>query len=268
MAILELEGVSKGFGGVQAVADVSFTMQEGEILSLIGPNGAGKTTLLNLVSGFYRPDSGQIRFAGARVDGLGPDKVTARGIARTFQSLRLFNELSVLENVLAAQHYQVQIGWLAATMRLPRYRATEQAMHERAVEALGFFGPRLMGYRLHQPVHVLSYANRRRVEMARAMASGARLLLLDEPSAGMNPRETAEITELIQRMRDEKGYTILLVEHKMGLIERLSDRVIAMNFGRPLAEGSFREVVTNSQVIEAYLGRHPEEAERMGVTEA
>src|SRR5690606_2005461 len=229
MAMLEIERVTKRFGGVQAVTEMSLTVEQGEIVTLIGPNGAGKTTLFNLISGFYPPDSGAIRFKGRRIDGLRPDQVTAHGIARTFQSLRLFHELSVLDNVMASQHYRLGVGWLAAAVGLGRYRAKEREMERRALDALGFFGPRLMGYRLNQPVYVLSYANRRRVEMARAMATGAVLLMLDEPSAGMNPSETEEMTDIIRRMRDEGGYTILLIEHKMSLVEGVSDRVVAMD---------------------------------------
>lgn len=255
MGLLEIQGLSKGFGGIQAVSNVSFTVEPGEIVALIGPNGAGKTTLFNLISGHYRPDAGEIRFGGRRIDGLSPDKVMACGIARTFQNLRLFNQVSVLDNVLVAQHYRLGVGWFAATLGLGRYRMREREMERVALEALAFFGSRLMGYRLRQPVEVLSYANRRRVEMARAMATGAKFLLLDEPSAGMNPAETEEITELIRRMRDERACTILLVEHKMNLVAEVSDRVIAMDFGRKLAEGSFPDVAANPSVIESYLGR-------------
>lgn len=268
MAILEVSGVSKAFGGVEAVRGLSLSVDEREIVSIIGPNGAGKTTLFNLISGVYRPDAGEIRFAGRRIDGLSPDRVVACGIARTFQNLRLFSDLSVLDNVLVAGHHCFGFGWFAATLGLPRVRRRVRAMEERAKEALAFFGPRLMGYRLEQPVRVLSYANRRRVEMARAMMTGARLLLLDEPSAGMNPKETEEIGALIRRMRDELGYTILLVEHKMSLVERVSDRVIAMDFGRKLVEGDYRTVATHPEVVEAYLGRRPGSAANEGVAEA
>ena len=253
--VLEVKDVSKAFGGVQAVERMSLVVRPGEIVSLIGPNGAGKTTLFNLISGFYKPDSGEILFGGKRIDRLGPDKVAASGISRTFQNLRLFNELSVLDNVMVAQHHRLGVGWLASALGLPRYRARHRELEAVAVDSLGFFGRRLLGYRLGQPVHVLSYANRRRVEMARAMSTGARLLLLDEPSAGMNPNETQEIARLILRMRDERGFAILVVEHKMKLVESVSDRVVAMDFGKKLAEGSFHDVTTDPQVVESYLGR-------------
>lgn len=265
---LEVRGVSKAFGGIQAVEGMDLVVRRGEIVTLIGPNGAGKTTLLNLISGFYRPDAGEILYDGKRIDGLSPDQVTAAGIARTFQSLRLFAELSVLDNVMVAQHHRLGVGWLAATLRLRRYRMRARQLEEEALASLSFFGRRLLGYRLPQPVRVLSYANRRRVEMARAMSTGARLLLLDEPSAGMNPRETQEIADLILRMRDELGFAVLLVEHKMNLVERVSDRVVAMDFGKKLAEGAYRDVVTDPRVVESYLGRPLEEDEAIDGVDA
>ena len=239
MAMLEIENLTKSFGGLKAIEDLSLNVEEGEIVSVIGPNGAGKTTFFNLVTGVYEPTAGDIRFEGKSIVGKKPNQIVDLGIARTFQNLRLFTNLTVLENVLIPQHHKMRSTWFSSVLRTPGYRKQEREMREYAIEKLSFFGPRLMSFRLHQPVLVLSYANRRRCEMARAMATGAKLLLLDEPSAGMNPKETTEITDIIRQMRDEGGYTILLVEHKMNLVGNISDRVVVLDYGEKLAEGSY-----------------------------
>jgi branched-chain amino acid transport system ATP-binding protein len=252
--LLELRGVNKAFGGLTCISDLDLHVDEGEIVSVIGPNGAGKTTLFNVITGLYRPDSGEIMLDGENIVGLEPHEVTNRGIARTFQTLRLFLNMSVRENVMAVQYGRTKTTVLEAMLRLPRARREEREIRRRAEEKLSFFGQRLVGYRWDQPAYSLSYANRRRLEIARAMATEPRILLLDEPAAGMNPTETHEITELIGKLRQEGEYTILVIEHDMHVVEGISDRVIALDHGVKIAEGSFDEVATSPRVIEAYLG--------------
>jgi len=252
--LLELKGLTKAFGGLTCVDRLDMYVNQGEIMSLIGPNGAGKTTVFNLVTGIYPPDEGEIRFEGRNIAGLSPHKITGRGIARTFQTLRLFLNMSVLENVMAAAYGHTKATAIEAVLRLPRARREEREIRKFAEEKLAFFGERLVGYRLDQPAYSLSYANRRRLEIARAMGANPRLLLLDEPAAGMNPAETHELTELIGRLRTEGGYTILVIEHDMHVVEGISDRVVAIDHGVKIAEGTFDEVATNELVIEAYLG--------------
>jgi branched-chain amino acid transport system ATP-binding protein len=254
-ALLELDQVSKAFGGLNCIVNLDLAVAEGEIVSVIGPNGAGKTTLFNLVTGIYRPNSGDIRFDGRSLVGLPAHRITQLGIARTFQTLRLFLNMTVKENVMAAAYGHTRAGVVRSILRTPGARREEREIHRLAEERLGFFGERLMGYRWNQPAYSLSYANRRRLEIARATATRPRLLLLDEPAAGMNPHETHEITELIGKLRDEGGYTILVIEHDMHVVEGISDRVVALDHGVKIAEGSFDEVATNPQVVEAYLGR-------------
>src|SRR6266516_7777111 len=254
MPLLELRDVSKAFGGLQVIDHLNLHVDEGEIVSVIGPNGAGKTTVFNLITGIYHVDSGQIVFEGDKVSGLAPHRITNRGIARTFQTLRLFLNMTVLENVMAAEYGNTKATVFEAMLQLPRSRREEKRIRALAEEKLAFFGQRLAGYRHNQPAYSLSYANRRRLEIARAMATNARLLLLDEPAAGMNPVETHEITELIGKLRDEGGYTILVIEHDMHVVEGISDRVVALDHGIKIAEGSYNDVATDEQVVEAYLG--------------
>jgi branched-chain amino acid transport system ATP-binding protein len=254
MALLELKGVSKAFGGLLCIDDLDMEVKEGEILSVIGPNGAGKTTLFNLVTGIYEPDSGDILLDGESIVGLAPNKITNRGVARTFQTLRLFLNMSVKENVMAATYGRTHASLAESIFRLPRARREERESNQLAEEKLSFFGQRLMGYRWNQPAYSLSYANRRRLEIARATATTPRILLLDEPAAGMNPVETHEITELIAQLRDEGGHTILVIEHDMHVVEGISDRVIALDHGVKIAEGTFEQVATSPRVVEAYLG--------------
>ncbi len=257
--LLELDGVSKAFGGLQVIADLDVVVNEREIVSVIGPNGAGKTTLFNLVTGLYRPDAGRILLDGTDLVGLPAHKITKLGVARTFQTLRLFLNMTVKENVMASQYGRTKVGVLRSIVRTPGARREEREIHRRAEEKLAFFGQRLMGYRWDQPAYSLSYANRRRLEIARAMATEPRVLLLDEPAAGMNPVETHEMTELIGRLRDDGGFTIVVIEHDMHVVEGISDRVVALDHGVKIAEGTFEAVATDERVIEAYLGLRGED---------
>ncbi|MGN6430876.1 MAG: ABC transporter ATP-binding protein [Gaiellaceae bacterium] len=257
-ALLELRDVTKSFGGLRVVDQLNLHVDDGEIVSVIGPNGAGKTTVFNLITGIFHPDSGDIVFEGERISGLSPHRITQRGVARTFQTLRLFLNMTVLENVMAAEYGHTKATAFESMLQLPRARREEKRIRAVAEEKLAFFGQRLAGYRFDQPAYSLSYANRRRLEIARAMATNARLLLLDEPAAGMNPNETHEVTQLIGRLRDDAAYTILVIEHDMHVVEGISDRVVALDHGVKIAEGSFDEVATHPLVIEAYLGARAE----------
>jgi ABC-type branched-subunit amino acid transport system ATPase component len=252
--LLDLSGISKSFGGLHCITELDLHVDENEIVSVIGPNGAGKTTLFNLITGVYKPDSGTITFDGQSLLGLEPHEIVGRGVARTFQTLRLFLNLTVKENVMAAAYAHTNAGILRSILRTPGMRREEREIEKLAEERLAFFGDRLMGYRWNQPAYSLSYANRRRLEIARATATRPRLLLLDEPAAGMNPVETHEIAELIGRLRDQAGFTILVIEHDMHVVEGISDRVVALDHGMKIAEGTFDAVATNERVVEAYLG--------------
>ena len=254
-SMLELKNITMNFGGLKALDDLSLTLHEREILSMIGPNGAGKTTVFNIVSGIYPPSSGKVLFEGTDITGLRPHQVVKAGIARTFQNLRLFSNMTVLDNAKVGQFCRTQSGPISILFRLPRYSKEEMETEMITEEKLGLFGARLTGYRFGQKAFSLSYANRRRLEMARAMSTSAKLLMLDEPSAGMNPQETIEITNFIKTLRDQYGYTILVIEHKLNVVKTISDRVIALDYGKKIAEGSYEEVADNRQVIEAYLGR-------------
>ncbi|MEX1020233.1 MAG: ABC transporter ATP-binding protein, partial [Litorilinea sp.] len=252
---LEVKNLTKSFGGLTVVSDLTFDVDKGEVVSIIGPNGAGKSSTLNLLTGINPPDRGSIRLRGQSLVGKTPHEITEMGVARTFQTLRVFLNMSVIENVMAAAYCNTRRGMWSTIFRTPAWRREEEQIRALAQEKLSFFGQRLQGYRLDQPAYSLSYANRRRLEIARAMMTGATLLLLDEPAAGMNPNETGEITELIGQLQHEGGYTIVLIEHDMGVVGDISDRVVVLDHGEKIAEGSFEEVTTDERVIEAYLGR-------------
>ncbi|MFQ5407482.1 MAG: ABC transporter ATP-binding protein [Anaerolineales bacterium] len=266
MALLEVTRLHKSYGGLLVINDLSFTVEQGEIVSIIGPNGAGKTTALNLLTGIDVPDGGDIRFGGRSIVGMQPHEITRLGVARTFQTLRLFLNMSVVENVMSAAYGHTSAGLLATLLRTPGWRREEESIRTLAEEKLAFFGERLKGYRYDQPAYSLSYANRRRLEIARAMATNPTILLLDEPAAGMNPNETLEVTELIGHLRDAGSYTILLIEHDMNVVGGISDRVIALDHGEKIAEGSFDEVTTDPAVVEAYLGRNVATAKKSGAS--
>ena len=255
MSLLEIQGLQVTFGGLDALSSLDFHVNDGEIVSVIGPNGAGKTTFFNAISGMVPPTEGEILFDGESVLGLDPNQITEMGIARTFQNVRLFPNMTVVENLMVSQHCRTSQLFVGALFQTKAFKKEEREIRERAEEILAFFGTRLTGYRLDQPAFALSYANRRRLEIARAMATQPRLLLLDEPVAGMNPMETAELTGLIGRLRDEWGFTIVFIEHDMKVVRDVSDRVVVLDHGVPIAEGSYESVSTDPDVIEAYLGR-------------
>jgi len=248
--LLETESLSKSFGGVHAVQEVSFSVRQGQIKGIIGPNGAGKTTLFNLITGVYRPDRGSIRFDGERCAGLAPHQMAERGIARTFQNVELFERMSVLENVMVGRHPRTRAGFISAAFRLGGARGEERLIREKALEILGFVG---IVDKAEWVSSALPFGLQRVLEIARALATEPRLLLLDEPASGLNAVETRDLGRLLGRIRD-RGITVLLVEHDMSLTMEICDEILVMDYGRRLAEGTPREIQRHPQVIAAYLG--------------
>jgi len=256
MALLEARGVTKQFGGLTAVDNIDFSIEKGMIASLIGPNGAGKTTFFNIITGFYQPTKGDIIFDGSSLVGLSTDRITAQGVSRTFQNIRLFDNMTALENTLVGEHCHLRSGLIGAILHTPGTKREEAHAEQRALELLDFVGLR---DRVDELAKNLPYGDQRRLEIARALATEPKLLLLDEPSAGMNPIETEDLTQFIRRLRDELGLTILLIEHHMRVVMNISDRVSVMDLGQLIAEGAPEEIQQNQRVIEAYLGTGGEE---------
>lgn len=255
MTILSVQGLSKRFGGLQAVSDVSFDVAEGTVKALIGPNGAGKTTLFNLVSGLMQPDSGSVVFSGIPVQGLKPHQIAARGMARTFQHIRLFPKMTVLENIMVGRHVHSKAGFVAGMLNLPFTWKEEQRIREKSLEIMQFLG---IASFAHIEATGLAYGQQRIVELGRALACEPKLLLLDEPAAGLNMRETAEMGKLISRIRGT-GVTVLLVEHDMSLVMNISDEIIVLSYGQKIADDRPLNVQKNREVIRVYLGEEDAE---------
>jgi branched-chain amino acid transport system ATP-binding protein len=252
-SLLITDHLSKSFGGLHAVSEVTFWIPERGIVSIIGPNGAGKTTFFNMLTGLYRPTTGRIIYRGRDITALRPDRITALGVARTFQNIRLFGTMTALENVLVGEHSRMKAGLIGSIVRTPGVRREEKVVREKAREVLEYVG---LSPRVHGMLAInLSYGDQRRVEIARALASDPQLLLLDEPTAGMNADESARLVEFVRRLRDERHVTILLIEHDMKVVMSLSERVTVLDHGEKVAEGAPQTVAANPRVVEAYLGK-------------
>jgi branched-chain amino acid transport system ATP-binding protein len=251
MPLLEVKGLTKTFGGLTAINSVDFAMEQNQIVSVIGPNGAGKTTFFNMISGYYPVDSGTIKFDGRNLVKLTPEKVAACKIARTFQNIRLFQNMLVAENILVGRYMNMKANIAEIILRLPRMREEEREAYDKVLELLDYVG---LGGKEGELARNLSYGQQRRLEIARALAIGPKLLMLDEPAAGLNPKETEEMKRFILRLRSDMNTTILLIEHDMKLVMGLSDRITVLNYGEKIAEGTPEEIRSNEKVIKAYLG--------------
>ena len=252
MALLQTTNLVKRFGGLTAVNKVNFSLEKGQIASIIGPNGAGKTTFFNNLTGIYTPEEGEIEFNGHSLVGLRPDQVAERGIARTFQNIRLFGSMTVIENIIVGMHTQLKQRGTDALFRTKAFYEEEAEAEQKAKELMSYVGLKDVGNELARN---LAYGGQRRIEIARALAANPTILLLDEPTAGMNPNETEDAIKLFRRIRDDKGVTVLLIEHDMRVIMNISERISVMDYGEKIAEGTPAEIRSNQRVIEAYLGR-------------